>query len=230
MKKSIPLFLAVLSLMIVSCRSSDDLLTEVPEGESFFNLNFGNQWVYKTYDNPDFTNPQSVSTFSGRIDSVSIVGKVEVQGLTFAKERTKINWPNSNLNNQESFRYLRVNNKGHLVYLRTLDNITETSGSVVHPGQDNTFTFSYDLTEMNQVVGNLFYKLGKEKNIEVNETQYAVLPYLGDFTPASTHPDLLKKTQEISYKKGLGLVKEICHSVYSKGYSESRLISYKIEK
>ncbi|QOW09490.1 hypothetical protein Q73A0000_03470 [Kaistella flava (ex Peng et al. 2021)] len=219
-----------LSLLIISCRSSDDSNIEVPEPESFFNLNVDNQWVYKTYDNPDFTNPQSVSTFSGRIDSVSIVGKVEVQGLTFAKERTKINWPNSNLNNQENFRYLRVNNKGHLVYLRTLDNVTETSGSVVHPGQENAFTFSYDFIEMNQVVGNLFYKLDKEKNVEVNGVQYVVLPYLGDFTPAPNQSNLLKKTQEISYKKGLGLVKEICHSVYSKSYLESRLISYKIKK
>lgn len=57
--------------------------------ENFFNLNVGNKFVYKTYDNPDFTNPQSVYIFTGRTDSVSIVGKVEVQGFNFCQGKNK---------------------------------------------------------------------------------------------------------------------------------------------
>lgn len=227
MKKSFTFLLVALSFLMISCRSSDDAAPETPSQENFFNLNVGNKFVYKTYNNPDFTNPQAVSTFTGRIDSVSIVGKVDVQGFSFAKERMKTSWPNSNMNNQESFRYLRVNSKGHLVYLRNLDNIqiTETSGFVIHPGEDYTYIYTYDYLEMGQVIGNLYYKLDKDKTIEVSGTQYSVSPYLGDFSPAASQPNLLKKTQEISYKKGIGLVKEICHVVHGKSYLETRLMS-----
>lgn len=227
MKKSIAILLAALSMIIISCRSSEDTAPENPAVENFFNLNVGNKFVYKTYDNPDFTNPQSVYIFTGKIDSVSIVGKVEVQGFTFAKERTKTFWTNSTMNNQESFRYLRVNSKGHLVALKTLDNtpISEMSGSVIHPGTDFSFTFKRDQIEMNQLVGSLFYQLHKDKSIDVEGNVYLVSPYLGDFTPAASQPNLLKKTQEISFKKGVGLVKEVCHSVYGKGFFETRLVS-----
>lgn len=131
------------------------------------------------------------------------------------------------MNNQESFRYLRVNSKGHLVALKTLDNtpISETSGSVIHPGTDFSFTFKRDQIEMNQLVGSLFYQLHKDKSIDVEGNVYLVSPYLGDFTPAASQPNLLKKTQEISFKKGVGLVKEVCHSVYGKGFFETRLVS-----
>jgi hypothetical protein len=232
MKKSIAILFTALSLMIISCRSSEETPLENPVQENFFNLNVGNKFVYKTYENPDFTNPKAVYTFTGRIDSVSIVGKVDYQGFTFAKERTKTIWSNSNMNNQESFKYLRVNSKGHLVALTKLDNtpVTETSGSVIHPGTDFNFTFSRDYTEMNQVVGNLFYQLQKDKSIDVDGNAYLVSPYLGDFTPAASQPNLLKKTQEISFKKGLGLVKEICHSLYGKNFLETRLVSAVVVK
>lgn len=216
---------------MISCRSTDETPVQVQEPAPFFNINVGNKWVYKTYENNDFTNPQSPTTFKGRIDSVSIVGTVNIAGLTFAKQRTKIIDPNSNLNNRENFRYLRVNSKGHLVYIYNLNdpNITETSGHVLHPGIDKTFTYSYDFMEMNQIMGNLFYQINSEKNVQIEGNSYLVTPYLGAFTPSSNQPNLIKKTQEISYKKGLGLVKEICHSLYGKNYLETRLVSATIK-
>ena len=65
----------------------------------------------------------------------------------------------------------------------------------------------------------------KEEKERLEGNVYLVSPYLGDFTPAASQPNLLKKTQEISFKKGVGLVKEICHSVYGKGFFETRLVS-----
>lgn len=232
--KYLPNFLLIaLTLFLISCRSTDEnsIVDQNTPADTFFNINVGNKWVYKTYENGDFTNPQSPTTFTGRIDSVSIVGTVNISGLTFSKQRTKISWPLSNLNNQESFKYLRINSKGHLVYIFNPNdpNITETSGHVLHPGTDINFTYTYDFIDMDQILGNLFYKLSTDKNIEIEGNSYLVKPYLGDFTPASTQPNLLKKTQDISYKKGVGLVREICHSVYGKSYFETRLVSYTIK-
>ncbi len=227
MKHLLKLLLIAFTFLLISCRSTDETPAATQPEDPFFNINVGNKWVYKTYEISDFTNPQSPSFFRGRIDSVSIVGNVNIAGLTFAKQRTKINWPNSNLNNSESFKYLRVNSKGHLVYIINLNdpNITETSGKVLHPGTDLNFTYTYDFIDMGQIVGNLFYKLSTDKNIEIEGNSYLVKPYLGDFTPASNQPNLLKKTQDISYKKGVGLVREICHSVYGKSYIETRLVN-----
>lgn len=232
MKNFLQMMLFASFILLTSCRSSDEMLPETPVKQDFFNLNVGNKWVYKTYENYDFTNPQVQYTFTGRIDSVSIVSKVNVKGLTFAKERIKINWINSNQNNVEQFRYLRVNSKGHLIYLKNIDNpdLNETSGTVLHPGEDLSYFYSYDFTEMNEIIGNLYYKLSSEKEINMNGTTYKVSPYVGVFTPSSSHPDLLKKTQEISYKKGIGLIKEICHSVHGKSYLETRLESSNIKE
>lgn len=230
MKLSFLLFAVCLGML--SCRTEDPL----PERkeESFFNLNVGNKWVYKTYVNPDFTNPQSTSTFSGRIDSVSIVSIVNIQGLTFAKQRTKINFQNSNLNGNVNYQYLRVNAKGHLVSYPALDNIqvTETGGHVLHPGQDFTYTFNNPISDAQgaPVIGNVLYKLQNEAVVNVEGNNYNVFPYKGEFTPVTTANGLLPKTQDISYKKGLGLVKEICHSVYSKSFFETRLVSVTIIK
>ena len=216
---------------MISCRSTDEVQVPNQPEDQFFNIKVGNKWVYKTYENSDFTNPQSSSLFKGRVDSVSIVGTVNIAGLTFAKQRIKIIYPNSNMNNTESFRYLRVNSKGHLIYIYNQNdpNISETSGTVLHPGTDSKYIYSYDYMEGNQVIVNLIYKLGTDKNIEVEGNSYSVKPYVADITPISNNPDLLKKTQDICYKKGVGLVREICHSVYGKSYIETRLVSYTVK-
>lgn len=216
---------------MISCRSTDETpIVNQPE-DPYFNINVGNKWIYKTYENNDFTNPQSPTTFKGRIDSVSIVGTVNVAGLTFFKQRTKIIDPFSNLNNQESFKYLRINSKAHLVYIINPNdpNITETSGHVLHPGTDMEYRYSYDFTEGSELLGTLFFKLGINKNIEVEGNSYLVAPYLSEFIPAADQPDLLKKNQEISYKKGVGLVKQVVHAIHGKNYFETRLVSYTIK-
>lgn len=233
MKHLPKILLIAFTFLLISCRSTDEnsIVDQNTPADTFFNINVGNKWVYKTYENGDFTNPQSPFVFRGRIDSVSIVGTVNIAGLTFAKQRTKIFFPNTNLNNQESFRYLRINAKGHLVYINNPNDptITETSGLILHPGKDMEYRYSYDYTEGNQVIGTLFFKLGVDKNIEVEGNSYLVAPYLSEFIPAVNQPDLLKKNQEISYKKGVGLVKQVVHSVYSRSYFETRLISYTIK-
>ncbi len=114
MKLTLNLLFITVLLTAVSCRIDETPTPDITE-DPFFNLNVGNQWVYKTYRNPDFTNPQSVTTFTGRVDFVSIVSTTNIQGFTLAKHRTKIHFPNSNLNGNVSYRYLRVNTQGHLV-------------------------------------------------------------------------------------------------------------------
>lgn len=61
---------------------------------------------------------------------------------------------------------------------------------------------------MNQLVGSLFYQLHKDKSIDVEGNVYLVSPYLGDFTPAASQPNLLK-TQEISLRKELVWLKKL---------------------
>ena len=219
------------TFLMISCRSTDENTVITDPDDQFFNINVGNKWVYKTYENQDFTNLQSPSLFRGRVDSVSIVGTVNIAGLTFAKQRTKISYPNSNMNNTENFRYIRVNSKGHLIYIYDPNdpNISETSGTVLHPGNDDKYTYSYDYMEGDQAILNLIYKLGTDKNIEVEGNSYSVKPYVADITPISNNPNLLKKTQDICYKKGVGLVREICHSVHGKSYIETRLVSYSLK-
>lgn len=228
MKNSIKMMLLALSVLVISCRSTEEPIFQTEKTDDFFNLKVGNKWVYKTYENNDFTNPQSPTNFTGRIDSVSIVGNVEIQGLTFAKQRTKIIHPNSYNNNAVTYRYLRVNTKGHLVYYPESDNmiVTETGGHVLHPGTDFQYTYTNPITEGNQSpIANVLYQLQNDTTINIDGSTYIVSPYRGEFTPTGTVPGLLKKTQDISYKKGLGLVKEICHTVYGRTYLETRLVS-----
>lgn len=228
MKICFKILLLAFSVVMLSCRSSEESVPQQEETEDFFNLKVGNQWVYKTYENNDFTNPQSPTYFTGRVDSVSIVGNVEIQGFTFAKQRTKIIYPNSYINNSVTFRYLRVNSKGHLVSYPDTDNIvvTETGGHVMHPGKDFDYTFNNPVIDgQPDPIGNIFYQLDDETTVTVEGNNYTVLPYKGDFTPTVTMPGLIKKTQDISYKKGLGLVKEICHTVFGTKYLETRLVS-----
>lgn len=233
MKQSIKFLCLITSVLLISCRTDESTTTENETEDNFFNINVGNQWVYKTYENPDFTNPQSTYTFSGRIDSVSIVENVTVQGLIFAKQKTKTTYPNSNLNGTTSYKYVRVNAKGHLVYYPVLDNIqvTETGGHVLHPGKDFTYTYNNPIIEGSpEPIGNVLYKLHTDADVTVEGATYRVSPYKGEFTPTSPNSGLIAKTQDISYKKGLGLVKEICHAVHGKNFLETRLVSSKIIK
>lgn len=231
MKSIIHLLLAGLLVTAISCQRTDEPAAPSNNPEvQFFNLKVGSRWVYKTYSNSDFTAPNNSYFFTGRIDSVSIVGTVNVQGFTFAKERTKIIDPNSNMNGQVIYNYLRVNSKGHLVCYPTLENVTvtETGGHVRHPGKDFDYNYSSEVKTGPEVIGNLFYKLEKNKSISVEGAQYVASPYEGKFTPVPTQPNLLPKTQEISYTSGLGKVREICHQVSGKAFLETRLVSMNI--
>ncbi|MBN8623153.1 MAG: hypothetical protein J0L47_08490 [Flavobacteriales bacterium] len=227
MKKIINFLLVGVLFSVISCQRTDDSITPPSEQkDNFFNLNVGNKWVYKTYANPDFTDPQSPYTYTGRIDSVSIVGNVTIQGLTFAKERTKIFYSGLNTNGSVIYHYLRVNSKGHLVSYPATDNVqvTETGGTVRHPGKDMSYNYSSEVIE-GILLGHLFYKLAADKNILLDDVQYSVSPYEGKFTPLSTQTNLLPKTQEVSYKSGLGKVKDVCHAIYGKNFTETRLVS-----
>lgn len=231
MKSIIHFLIAGLLVTAISCQRTEEPVAPSNNSEDqFFNLKVGSNWVYKTYYNSDFTAPNNPYAYIGRIDSVSIVGTVTVQGLTFAKERTKITYPNSNMNGQVIYNYLRVNSKGHLVCYPTLENVTvtETGGHVLHPGKDFEYSYSSEVKMGPETVGNLFHKLEKNKTISVEGAQYGASPYEGKFTPVPAMPYLLPKTQEISYAGGLGKVREICHEIYGKGFLETRLISTNI--
>ena len=77
--KNVPFLFVAISFL--SC-SEDDNTTSAEE--SFFNLNVGNKWVYKKYENSNF-NPTEF-TFNGVVDTIKIIDEVTISGLTFAKK------------------------------------------------------------------------------------------------------------------------------------------------
>ena len=135
--KNVPFLFVAISFL--SC-SEDDNTTSAEE--SFFNLNVGNKWVYKKYENSNF-NPTEF-TFNGVVDTIKIIDEVTISGLTFAKKLTKRVNINSNAIVYEKITYVRMNNQGHLVEINedTAQNtVQESFGFVLHPGSDFNYIY-----------------------------------------------------------------------------------------
>ena len=209
-----------LSICFVACTNDDN---SAQPDEAFFNLNVGNQWVYKKYDF-DFDTP-GVYTFSGIIDNVEVVDIVNLNGISFSKiKHTKTS--ENNPSQYIYYEYLRVNDKGHLIGISendisNIENINENSGNVYHPGID----FDYQ-KNFNQSYGSMTYSVSPATTITVENNSYNTVLYKGVFTPISE--GLPSKTTEDHYQKQIGLVKRICHTVSTNYSWEERLVSYTI--
>ena len=223
MKNNLFLKIPILFLLFALGACSDDDNSSSTE-EDFFNLNLGNQWVYKRY-NFNFDNP-TVYTFSGEIEHVEVVEIVSINGQDFSKlkhTKTYANNPNSSI----EYEYLRVNGSGHLVGFMDASSdideslINENSLGVLHPGED--FSYQYIRTEP---YGIITHQLTPRVDMTVEGNDYSVLPYKGIFIPSS--PELVSKTVEYNYQKQIGLVKRVCHVVAGPHSWEDRLVSYTI--
>lgn len=225
MKTNLFAFLGILFLLS-SCTRTESIEEEVVAETPFFNLKVGNQWVYKTYDRPDFT---SELKFKGETDSLKILSEVSLNGKKYFKVEN-INTRSSNYSPTRtvSYSYWRVNDKGHLVSLSSLffdqGNSSDAVEYVKHSGSDTDFSYT-DKTYYGDVV----YKLYPKKNVTVNNQTHEVIPYNGQFTPKSQFPNMIPKVQENDYKAGVGLVKSICHTFDGTYNFEQHLESYTLK-
>ena len=219
------LILFVVSLL-TSCSKKEEIQIIPTPNTQFFNLKIGNKWVYKKYDNSGI-NPTQMA-FTGEIDTVKIVSLETYQGLTFAKKSShKINVL-YNYDEPVTYSYVRVNNLGHLIEIMNIYNsgiptLTETDGLVLHPGLDQNYVYNQTFD-----YGSMEHHLYNSTNINVEGNNYLVYPYKGNFTPNPAYSGLVSKTIEFNYKQNVGLVKQVCHSVYGNYTWEKRLTSYEL--
>ena len=163
------LSILVVSFLLFSCSENDGVST-TPE---FFNLQIGNEWVYKEYSNSN-PNDQTQFVFTGIVDTVKIVGIENIQGLTFAKKSTKKVSVNNGSVLSDTYTYVRVNNSGHLIEISDGDiemGLSETTGLVLHPGFDTTFShnqiisYTGNPSEVPDVLGTMEYDVYKSLKI-----------------------------------------------------------------
>ena len=224
----IRLLILLLCTFLYSCSKNEienDKVNNTRQNTIFFNLNVGNEWVYKKYDNTS-QNPNQFA-FYGFVDSVKIIGVQTIQGLTFAKKRSRTRNIITNAYYNEEISYVRINSFGHLIEVLAIPPdeypFTETTGWVLHPGFDQDFIFNRVLDQGEQI-----HSLYQPTNLTVEGNSYFVYPYKGVFTPSASYPDLVSKTVEYNYEQNIGLVKRVCHAVYGNYQWEDRLVSYQI--
>ncbi len=223
------LFLLI-SVLLFSCSRNEEDATTTPSNSQFFNLNIGNKWIYKKYENS--TNNPNQFVFSGIVDTVKIVGIENIQGFTFAKKSSKKVNINNGIAQPITFSYVRINSLGHLIEITDINNVTnltETYGLVIHPINDYNYIYNREINNGNgEVLGNLKFKLYSTENIIVEGNNYNVIPYNGIFTPSINHPELVSKTVEYNYSQNIGLIRYVCHSLVGNYTWEERLVSYQI--
>lgn len=219
------LFLFALTFLFSCSKNEDD--TSNTKQSSLFNLNIGNKWVYKNYRN-NFDDPTQF-TFTGIVDTVKIVSIENIQGFPFAKKSIKTVNTTDGTIQSVTYSYTRINNLGHLVEINdttSIGTVTETTGLVLHPGNDLNFTYNYNVEVAHNSVGNVQFHRYDEKTITVEGNNYLVLPYNGLFTPSQNDPSLVSKLVERNYSLNIGLIKSVDHSVAGYSILEKRLVSY----
>jgi hypothetical protein len=198
--------LLLLSVFLISC--SDD--NSAPP-DNFFNLQTGNLWVYKRFNSGDGINYVA----SARIDSVSVTGTSEIAGLTYSTLLHKVYYNGASPELTEE--HVREDDGGHLV---------NSSGYVLHPGNDASFTNTRAIVVGNETLGNINYHLNAPMNVTVEGEQYYIYPYIGDYVPLDPAND----AQYIFdyYQEGLGLVNQHCSAVNGPSCYEDRLIYHEL--
>ncbi len=222
--------------ILLSCSKNDDPATLPEKNPQFFNLNVGNIWVYKNYQNIQNLPNQNELTFTGIVDTVKIIGIENIQGFTFAKKKSKKIFLSTGNVKSISYSYLRVNNLGHLIEITDINNIgvlNETSGYVIHPGNDVNFVYNQEINNGSSEViyGNIEYRIYNSINKEVEGINYFVTPFNGIFTPtpASLQNGIISKTVEFNYSSNVGLIKSLSHSLFGPTIFEERLVYYQLK-
>ncbi|WP_309641731.1 hypothetical protein [Flavobacterium sp.] len=216
-------FLFLMAITASSCTSNSD--SEPEPLPDFFNLNIGNEWVYKEYRNS--LQDLSTLTFSGKIDSIKVESVVIIDGLAFSKLHHKTVNPSGSLSS--SYEYLRVDESGHLVgnnpYMFLIEDPASANelNIIRHPGDDT----DYQNTSVRET-GTSFSSLYPSADIMVEGNHYTVSPFVLEYTsPEGTIP-VINKSVETDYQRQLGLVKKTNAYVASPFLWEDRLVSYHI--
>lgn len=202
--KPTSLILAITAMIVCSCSTNSDSQPDpTPE---FFNLNVGNEWVYKEYSRQFDSLPYE---FNGKIDSVKVESTVNIEGLTFSKLRHKIG-------NSVKYEFLRVDELGHLVgnNLLLIDVPLTAEGlkSVKHPGNDT----AYENTLVKET-GTTFSSVFPNQDIVVEGNSYIVSPFVFQYTSPAGETPIIHKSVSTDYQRQVGLVRK------SDGYASGRL-------
>jgi hypothetical protein len=223
--KHATVFLVLIAIAATSCSSNSD--SEPEPLPDFFNLNVGNEWVYKKYQN-SYENLEDY-TFTGEIDSVKVVAKVTIDGIEFSKIQHKIRTITGGGIMNPRYEYLRVDELGHLI--GTLhgaffyEDPTTANGSnyIRHPGDDITYQ-----NTLVQESGTIFTSVFPNTNIIVEGNNYTVSPLVLEYTsPEGTVP-MINKSIASNYQRQIGLIKKTNAYVSGNLFWEDRLVSYLI--
>lgn len=217
------LLLLLVFIFLFSCEKSED---NKPKS-SFFNLNVGSKWVYKRYQSLN----NSPFEFSGIVDTVKIVSIENIQGFLFAKTSSKKVNTNYGTVDPIVYSYLRINNEGHLIEINNINNIgnlKESSGVVIHPGNDLNFTYDKEVKISEEVLGIVKFLRFDEYQLTLEGNSYLVLPFNGIFTPSLNHPELISKTGGVEFSQNIGLIRSVYFVYSGSAVFEERLVSYQL--
>lgn len=220
MKKIIPVFILISTLL--SCSSdSDEIETTPPSNNSFFNINTGNKWVYKSYFFYNLTNEY---TSSNRIDSVSVIGDTLINSINYKKIKHDLYSDIINSSNYHSisFSYLRIDGNDHLI---------DHDAHVLHPGFDSQYQHIHDYYIAGNpsygLLGQATFQIQTPENILVEGTNYLSYDYKGNVpaNPTLNNPDY---TIHFMYSNQIGLIKQILPFASGTGFMEDRLVYYSL--
>jgi hypothetical protein len=204
--------LILLSFATITASCSDDD-TVAPQEEPFFNLEVGNKWVYKRYNQ---NGPNEEYVFSGVTDTVKVTGQHVIEGENYyVLHHTGAAIGALDEQNNE---YVRVNENGHLV---------KPNGIVKHPGGDTNYHYTDYPGAPATPFGIVEYQLLPLQEISVEGSNYLVYSYSGYFTPIeNSGPQGIGHV--VNYQPGLGIVSEKSRFVSADWYFENRLVSYEL--
>lgn len=210
--------LAFLAIAAVCASCSDDDTNPAPQEQSFFTLAEGNKWVYKRYSQGE---PNGEYEFTGRVDSVEVVGQQAIEGKNYFVLNHKIYF-NANYSEQRD-EFLRVDENGHLV---------DSGGFIKHPGADAEFVYNRTVTTGGgefEVVnrGEVSYQLLPLQELTVEGSTYSVFPYSGYYTP-NDNSSPAGVAHVLNFQQGIGLISERCRYLAYELYYEDRLVHYEL--
>lgn len=215
----------MIAIAATSCSSNSD--SEPEPLPDFFNLNVGNEWVYKKYQN-SYENLEDY-TFTGEIDSVKVVAKVTIDGIEFSKIQHKIRTIAGGGIMNPRYEYLRVDELGHLIgtlhgaFLYEDPTTANGINYIRHPGDDIT----YQNTRVWEM-GTYFWSVYPDTNMLVEGNNYNVSPFVIEYNSTEGTIPSVQKFVETDYQRQVGLVKKTNNFLCCPVYWEDRLVSYHI--
>jgi len=199
------LALLAVSATLLSC--SDD---NYNADDDFYGLRSGKVLVYKKYT----VDENGVETYTNKIDTVTIDGQQDINGLSYYKFHHKVYY--NNALESESNDYRRVDGDGYLV---------DENNVVIHPGFEKNYVFTENLGSGVQPLGTAVYQLGDISEFALQNSTFAVYRYIGTINPISGSIPA-GVGMERDYAASLGVVKFRTRYLASLAYLEDRLVSY----